>query len=557
MYTLCPQQPATSLLVDFRNGHDGRCDLFTTASQMTQLATTEENISLSTVLTTAVLVLFVAVRLWRLSANCLWFDEIFSVHAAHHGWAELLRFVAADIIHPPLFYLLLKIWIFLGGESLLWLRLLPALISIAAIIPCWLLCRELKLTSNERNLAVLLLAVNGYLIKYAQELRMYSLLMFLSVCSLWLFIKCFDAERESRKQRGWLFLVNLFLVYSHYAGWIVIGAECLALLIWQRRKAKAFLTSLVLLLLAYGPWLFLLSANRNAGKGLAQNIGWVTRPNLRDIAQLFALLNKPFWSIQSTAARPFDLLTAFFAILILGVPLAFLTVRVWRRTEFQNDTNLQTFRALFLFILLPVIIVFGLSWLLPHSVWGTRHLIVVAAPYAILVAVAIVRSPWPWLRIAAGLLLGSWFLLAGIAWALVRPPVLIWCAWEPLAQKVAEAAPQAQEVRVYAFEDLVAYHLWFAFDSSPSKQFKVMAVKGLEGIPEDPAYFLPRRFNEIAVVNSEQITGDDIWVAYRAARWDENLPPLSTLESRGYTVRSVQSVQAQGQQAFVVRMGRR
>src|SRR6185436_3134035 len=101
-----------------------------------------ENNSRSLLVTVAVAALFIALRLWRLSASCLWFDEIFSVHAARHGWAELLRFAAADIIHPPLFYLLLKIWISLGGESLLWLRLLPALVSIAAIIPFLLLCRE-------------------------------------------------------------------------------------------------------------------------------------------------------------------------------------------------------------------------------------------------------------------------------------------------------------------------------------------------------------------------------------------------------------------------------
>ena len=50
------------------------------------------------------------------------------------------------------------------------------------------------------NLALLLLAVNGYLIKYAQEVRMYSLLFFLSLCSLWLFFRFFnrgDAVNEA------------------------------------------------------------------------------------------------------------------------------------------------------------------------------------------------------------------------------------------------------------------------------------------------------------------------------------------------------------------------
>lgn len=518
-----------------------------------------ERKSLSTLLTVAIIVLFVAVRLWRLSVSCLWFDEIFSVHAARHGWAELLRFVAADIIHPPLFYLLLKIWISVGGESLLWLRLLPALFSIAAIIPFLLLCRELELKGNERNLALLLLAVNGYLIKYAQELRMYSLLMFLSLCSLWLFVKLFRGERAWHKQLLSLFPVNSLLVYSHYAGWIVVVVEILALVIWQRPKARRFLITIAITLVAYAPWAFLVTANIEAGKGLAQNIGWVMRPTLWDITQFYALLNKPFWFIQSTAARPYDLLTAIFALMLLGAPLVLLSMRFWRLRLPLSDSSVQTFRALFLFTLGPVVIVFALSWLLPRSIWGTRHLIIVAAPYAILVSVAVIRLPRNWHRIAVGLVLGSWFLLAGVAWAIARPPVYIWCAWEMLARRLETNAPQsAPEVRVYAFEDLVAYHLWFASSSSPGKQFQVTVVKGIEGIQEDAAYFLPRRFNEIAVVNgAAQISGDEIWIAYRGAGWDETRPPLSTLENMGYTMRDVYSIQAQGQQAFIVRMGRK
>jgi uncharacterized membrane protein len=512
----------------------------------------------STLFSTAVVVLFAAARLWRLTATCLWFDEIFSVHAARHGWTNLLRFVAADIIHPPLFYLLLKIWIVVCGETLVWLRLLPALLGIAAIVPFVLLCRELQLSRNERNLALLLMAVNGYLIKYAQELRMYSLLMFLSLCSLWLFIKIFRTEQASRKQLVWLFLVNVLLVYSHYAGWLIVILEGLTVVIWHRCMARRFTAAIAITMLAYAPWVFLVIRNAEAGKGLGQNIGWVMRPTFRDVTQLYSLLNKPFWFIQSSAARPFDQLTAFFALLVLGVPLVMFSLRVWRSGKQVNDARIQQFRALYVFALAPVAIVFGLSWLLPHSIWGTRHLNIVAAPYSILAAVAIIRLPRHWIRIAAYLILGSWFLLAGLAWAFARPQIYIWCEWEPLARQVVvnESRP-TEEVRVYAFEDLVAYHLWFAFNSFQRDQFKVTVIKSLPGIQEDTAYFLPRRFTEIAVMNSAQMSGNEIWIAYRASRWDETLPPLSTVENMGYAVRNVYSTQAQGQQAFMVRMTRK
>src|SRR5690242_4508548 len=80
-------------------------------------------------------VIYACLRVWNLTASCLWFDEIFSVHAAEHNWQSLFSFVARDLIHPPLFYVLLKIWILAGGESLIWLRLFPVFFSLLALIP--------------------------------------------------------------------------------------------------------------------------------------------------------------------------------------------------------------------------------------------------------------------------------------------------------------------------------------------------------------------------------------------------------------------------------------
>ncbi len=64
---------------------------------------------------TSVLSIYIAARLWRLTDSCLWFDEIFSVDAAEHAWKDLFQFAALDLIHPPLFYFLLKILIAVGG----------------------------------------------------------------------------------------------------------------------------------------------------------------------------------------------------------------------------------------------------------------------------------------------------------------------------------------------------------------------------------------------------------------------------------------------------------
>ncbi|MDI1241629.1 MAG: hypothetical protein PSX80_06875, partial [bacterium] len=46
-------------------------------------------------------VAYLAARLWQLTDGCLWFDEIFSVHAAEQSWGGIWSFVAQDLIHPP------------------------------------------------------------------------------------------------------------------------------------------------------------------------------------------------------------------------------------------------------------------------------------------------------------------------------------------------------------------------------------------------------------------------------------------------------------------------
>lgn len=505
----------------------------------------------------AIVALFIAARLWRLTSSCLWFDEIFSVHAARHSWFDLFHFVAADIIHPPLFYVLLKIWVGLGGESVGWLRILPALIGIASIIPFTLLCRELTLKTTEVNLALLLLAVNGYLIKYAQEVRMYSLLFFLSLCSLWLFFRFFnrgDDEKEvGKKGLAALCLINLLLVYTHYAGWLLVVLEAVVLLLWHRKKLARFLLTVGLLMVAYVPWVYevvKVAASADAGRGIGQNIGWLTRPGLFDLAQYFVLLNRPFLFVQSSTDTGFNLVMAAIAFILFGLPL----LALFFGPKSNGDRDVRIY-ALSVFFLAPVILAFVLSWVSPYSVWGTRHLIIAAGPYAILAALAIRRLKPHWIRITVIAILGSWLLLSAAVFLFSHPPNFIWCSWEQLAQQMSAAESNSSDlVQVYAYEDLVAYHLWFALESPDNKRFKVTVVKNVPGISEDPAYFLPRAFTDISVQQNPALTEGKIWVAFRTSQWDETRPPLDGIKRSGFQIGRVLTVKAQGQQAFLVEL---
>ena len=493
--------------------------------------------------------IFMAARLWHLTATCLWFDEAFSVHAARHGWAEMFKFVAADIIHPPLFYAVLKIWIGIGGESLVWLRLLSVLLAVATIAPFYLLCRELNLKPKERNLAFMLIAVSGFLIKYTQEVRMYSLLLFFSVTSIWLFVRFARNSRLGALTA--LTVCNLLLVYTHYYGWLLLLAQACLALIWYRKKLSRFLLSTAVLIFAYIPWIYAVATFREPARGLAQNIGWIKRPNARDLAEYFVLLNKPFLFSQSTLDRTDSFLIGWLALLLVGVALAILFFRRWRDRAFTEPE-----RVMLALTFVPLILAAGLSWLLPYSIWGTRHLIISAVPFFILagIAVANLRPYWTKLTVLIGL--ASIIVLAGVVYLLKPVPQLSWCEWNNLAKQIPPPTPGAPTPVVYTFEDLVAYHVWFAPERTLQPSFKVKVVKGLPGVPDDPAFFLPRRFSEVETVPASGIDGQHIWVAFRARRWDETRPPMSHLKTLGYQTGNVLSSVAQGEQVFLVELSR-
>ena len=472
-----------------------------------------------TILAIALCLIYIVLRVWRLTDSCLWFDEIFSVHAAEHTWNTIWWFVARDLIHPPLFYATLKLWIGVGGDSLLWLRLLPVLFSAMAVIPFVYLCRELKLPDSVMLLSLTFLALNGSLIKYTQTLRMYSMLMFLSLLSMWLFARYFNRG----KSFIWLLIANLLLIYTHYFGWLVVGTEVIAILIFQRIKWRRMLSMSLILLASFVPWMITVFQAARAGSDVGQNISWMSRPGIREMISFIFDLTEPMY-FQASSGEPASLYRISIPILLI-----FFTAVVIYLVNWKEDTEKPRVYFVALFVLVPVVVAFILSWLSPYSVWGTRHLIVIYAPAAMLLAYFIVRIPARYARVGAVTLL---LLLSGYAIALQvarDSPRYVWCAWNGVADKIRENSDGP--VKIYTFENLIAYHLWFALRDSDS--YQVVVVKGVDVRTDDESYFLPRAFDQVPTVTLNDID-NNFWLAVRTSADGELEPIMHMFEDRGY-----------------------
>jgi len=472
---------------------------------------------------------YIGARLWQLTDGCLWFDELFSVHAAEQSWRAMWSFVAQDLIHPPLFYALLKIWIGIGGDGLLWLRLFPVLFAVLALVPFIYICRELKLSNSALAVALGLFAVNGALIKYSQTLRMYTLLMFLSLMSIWLFARYFNRG----KSWIWLVVVNVLLVYTHYFGWLVIGGEFLTILLFQRIKIGRAALMLGISVLSFIPWLVTILNSERLGSDLDQNIAWQPRPGLREVGNFLLALVEPFYA-PASSADPASIKYVSGPLLVVSA----IAIGMFLSREKSDDD--RTFaRFAIVFVAFPFIVAFALSWTLPNSVWGARHLIVAAPIFLILVAASISSLEDRWLRIGAVSVIGILSLVAFILE--VRRPVTeqVWCAWAGVESEIRTAeSSNAQPPTIYSFENLAAYHLWFA--GRKEGREGVSIVKGVPVRTNDQAYFLPRGFDGVLSVNIDEIRDPELWLAFRVFQLNEEFPLIEAFTSRGYRVCGVQ-----------------
>ena len=126
-----------------------------------------------------IMLLAAALRFYRLDALPLWQDEAASlVHASRPFFS-----IWGVDIHPPLYYLLLHLWL-VFGDSAFALRSLSALIGIATV-PLVFAAGRVIGGARLGLIATLLLAIAPYHLRYTQEARMYALMTFGAALALW------------------------------------------------------------------------------------------------------------------------------------------------------------------------------------------------------------------------------------------------------------------------------------------------------------------------------------------------------------------------------------
>lgn len=337
-----------------------------------------------------ILSLGAVVRIVNLGSDSIWLDEAYSIQFARLPVPQLLAEAARSDVHPPLYYLLLHYWIKLFGPSEAGARSLSTLFGLLAILTIYLLAR-LLFNRAVGLLSSLLLSLSLFNIEFSQEARMYSLLAWLSLCSLYFFLKIFDRARPLHLI-GYVITTSL-LMHTHVYGFFIIAAENIffASLFFSRRERFRQLLgrwlilqgSLVVLFL---PWLsVMLEQFERVQRGF-----WIPRPTLN-----FLRLT---WIIYSGSST---LLSFIFIPLILlglisgseherkranetsGLPATLLPSQSDSRKLFLSGREKSLF--LLIWLLSPIVIPFFLSQFL-SSIYLPKYTIAASMAFIVLAA---------------------------------------------------------------------------------------------------------------------------------------------------------------------------
>lgn len=313
------------------------------------------------------IVLALILSLRNLGSNSLWLDEAWSVAIANLSWGEFWEYTTRYELNMTFYYSILKIWVAFFGDSEFAARSLSVAFSVCAIGMTYYV--GVRLFDLQTGLSAgIILAVNAFFIEYSQEVKGYTLYLFMATASSYYFINILENPRL--KYCLFYVIISGLMVYNHFFGLLVLLSQALSVPFLCHEKInfkKLYLCMLSITILATPVGLFILFADK-------EGLGWVQKPSLKILIRLFKNLTGDTGNGR--------LLLSYFIPCFLG-----LIISAKRFRESGMTRLFWRYAFLLSWMLIPIAIAFLFSFVQP--VFVPRYLITSLIPLVLLVAVGL------------------------------------------------------------------------------------------------------------------------------------------------------------------------
>ncbi len=180
-----------------------------------------------------------AIRFYGLGAKSLWFDEALSYRLLQFPLGEMIaRTDDPRAVHPPLYFLALRVWSGIWGDSEFALRSLAAVCGVAAILGTYFLMAELSNVSRHDRpstgdpsagtaalLAAALIAFSALQIHASKQVRGYSMATALFIWSSWALLCALRPRGRTAYFWGLYALLALAVCYTHHIAVLSVLAQ--------------------------------------------------------------------------------------------------------------------------------------------------------------------------------------------------------------------------------------------------------------------------------------------------------------------------------------------
>ena len=334
-----------------------------------------------------ILILAFCLQIFRLSAESFWMDEIYTIQAAEMPTGTMLSEILKQN-HSPLYFLFIKAWLFIFGDSEFFLRFPSVIFGVLVVFLTFLVGREL-FGREIGLLSAFFVAIHPMIIEYAQEGRMYTLLTAFVLCSVYFMLKM--EKSGFQKFKTFFIVATSAALYTHaYANFYFIAVFFYLFLKYFRKSI--FNKALVVVIIPavfYAPYFFALFLQILYPDKYSPILMWEKVP--LNIALVKYLFVRSDIATYSNPDPQFYLLPSIILIL-------FLLYSVYSVLNIQDKTKISYLTFLYLWLFLPLLIPFAVSvfW---KRIFSIHYAIFIIPALYIIISWAMWRFPYNKLRL--------------------------------------------------------------------------------------------------------------------------------------------------------------
>lgn len=323
--------------------------------------------------------------------KAFWYDEAYTINLVRQSFGYLWHVTANDV-HPPLYYILLKLYTYICGDSVIALRIFSALPVIGMM---FLSCSYIRKRFGNKTalsllVVIILMPVNQYV---ASEIRMYSFGMLFVLLSALYGYQSYTTFRRSDLIKFTLF--SLAAAYTHYYAlmgvFYIYALFFFIVIIKKRDKILPFIGYSFLFVVGYLPWLI----NLPGQVSQVQDEYWINAPRLKDFV---IYLYYPFAQELDLVATqiPLSYFALSFSLLFIVTVLFIYVVSSEINTfSIKEDTSSKRVYASLLFLVVLLTLGTAIVYsLFSKPVFVTRYMTPILGLFYLAVAIFLDLFDW-------------------------------------------------------------------------------------------------------------------------------------------------------------------